>query len=219
MPQNGTIYPQRLAGELSPQIPSELWVSSTTVSHACPTLHRELNRLDLHSARLCIKGGSNSTAGAPLGNYTRTIPELPLFSFTHLSASPPCPVLSFHRQPAKPDSQAAYQAFCQPGCLIVLSKHPPAFCLPPPPQKHPGAGIMCCPPPPCHFSPIYPASWLSHSLSRVFCLFLSLLLQVCLTSLFPFGQKIHDLVYIKLFFFFSKQQIALENVSLCGGLL
>ena len=48
---------------------------------------------------------------------------------------PHAPVLSLHHQPAKPDSQAAYQAFCQPGCLIVLSKHPPAFRLPPPPKK------------------------------------------------------------------------------------
>ena len=62
---------------------------------------------------------------------------------------PHAPVLSLHHQPAKPDSQAAYQAFCQPGCLIVLSKHPPAFRLPPPPQKKkktPRAGLLGPPP-------------------------------------------------------------------------
>lgn len=78
---------------------------------------------------------SNSIAGAPLLNCALTISELPLFSFTHLSSSPLCPVLSLHCQPAKPDSRVAYQAFCQPGCLIALSKDPPAFCLAPPPQK------------------------------------------------------------------------------------
>lgn len=71
-------------------------------------------------------------------------------SFTHLFPSSPSPVFFLHCQPAKPDSQAAYQAFRQPDCLIVLSKHPPAFCLPPPPQKPPKPGI-CCPPPPLSF--------------------------------------------------------------------
>lgn len=106
----------------------------------------ELNSLDLHSAKLYINIVSNSTPGEPLLNYALTISELPLFSFTHLSTSPLCAVLSLRRRPAKPDSQAAYQAFCQPGCLIVLSKHPPAFCLPPPPQKPPRAATLCPPP-------------------------------------------------------------------------
>lgn len=101
---------------------------------------------------------SNSIAGAPLLNYALTISELPLFSFTHLSCSPLCPVLSLHRQPAKPDSRVAYQAFCQPGCLTALSKDPPAFCLPPPPQKKPPEAGSLRPPPVCRSSTV---TWLS----------------------------------------------------------
>lgn len=52
----------------------------------------------------------------------------------------------------KPDIQAAYQAFCQPACVIILSKHPTALWLPPPPHKLPGAGTHC-PPPLHHFPP------------------------------------------------------------------
>lgn len=119
----------------------------------------ELNSLDLNSVQLYINRASNSIPGALVLNYALTISELPLFSFIQLCASPPCPVHSIHRQPAKPDSQAAYQAFCQPGCLIVLSKHPPAFCLPPPPQKPPRAGIHRPPPVIFLLSVRLPAFW------------------------------------------------------------
>ena len=132
---------------------------------------------------------SISIAGAPLLNYALTISELPLFSFTHLSTSPPCPVLSLHRQPAKPDSQAAYQAFCQPACLIVLSKHPPAFCLPPPPQKNlPGLAHSALP-------PLSFFSYLTGCLAFGFPV-PSLVLRssacgMCNLTVFPFKQEIH----------------------------
>ena len=147
---------------------------------------------------------SISIAGAPLLNYALTISELPLFSFTHLSTSPPCPVLSLHRQPAKPDSQAAYQAFCQPACLIVLSKHPPAFCLPPPPQKT-SPGWLTLHSPHCRFSPIWPAALLS--VSPFHLSFYVPLLAACLTSLFSHLSKKFMEVFL------SRRQMALENVS------
>lgn len=196
-----SVVSRRAHTTMAPQY-KDLNAFSATVSLGCPTLHMELNRLDFHSARLYINRVSNSIPGAPLLNYALTISELPLFSLTHLSSSALCAVLSLHRQPAKPDSQAAYQAFCQPGCLIVLSKHPPAFCLPPPPQKPPRAAILC-----------------PHSLP-----------VVSLLSVRPHGFRFPRPIYGFLFVFFltslfshwakrfmeiflSKRQMALENVS------
>lgn len=195
-----SVVSRRAHTTMAPQY-KDLNAFSATVSLGCPTLHMELNRLDFHSARLYINRVSNSIPGAPLLNYALTISELPLFSLTHLSSSALCAVLSLHRQPAKPDSQAAYQAFCQPGCLIVLSKHPPAFCLPPPPQKPPRAAILC-----------------PHSLP-----------VVSLLSVRPHGFQFPRPIYGFLFvflnslfshwakrfmeIFLSKRQMALENVS------
>lgn len=52
---------------------------------------------------------------------------------------PPARPVSFTSplQPAKPDSQVASRKFCQPSCLIVPSKYPPALRLPPPPPWTP----------------------------------------------------------------------------------
>lgn len=143
--------------------------------------------------QLSINRVSNSISGAPPLNYALTISELSLFSFTHLSVSPSCPVLLLHCEPAKPDSQGAYQAFCQPGCLIVLSKHPPAFCLPPPPQKtSPGWHVLLPPFPSCLF---YLTVCLDLSFS-ILSIVLCFVFTACLTSLFsPFTQEIHGLNY------------------------
>lgn len=119
----------------------------------------EMSSLDLHSVQLNINRVSNSIPGAPVLNHAFTISELPSFSYTHLSASPPCPAHSPHRQPAKPDSQGAYRAFCRPGCLIALSKPAPAFCLPPPPQKY-LPGLACVVLPLRCFSSICLTTWL-----------------------------------------------------------
>lgn len=106
---------------------------------------------------------------------------------------PHAPVLSLHHQPAKPDSQAAYQAFCQPGCLIVLSKHPPAFRLPPPPQKPPQASLLG-PPPPTVVSLLSP--W-PHAFGlaifiNVFFIFIYFFdRSIFNLFVFPFGQQIH----------------------------
>lgn len=116
---------QMLAGTMA----SQCWVSirAKYVQHNCQLWTGKLDGLEKPSPLMEL----------------RTQRQLCLYQIMCLNclySVPPiclplCPVLSLHRQPAKPDSRVAYQAFCQPGCLIALSKPPPAFCLPPPRGK------------------------------------------------------------------------------------
>lgn len=159
---------------------------------------------------------------APFLNHSRTVFELPLLSLIHLSAFLLCLILSLHHHPAKPDNHAAYQAFCQPGRVIILSKYPPAFCLPPPPQKPPEAGTHC------------PLLYLSSCLAFNFSILSIVFHVVCLQHVEPycfliawfmkfFSQRVmatsgflylvvcRKLVYLSCAVFFSPPHISLHS--------
>lgn len=125
---------------------------------------------------------------------------------------PHAPVLSLHHQPAKPDSQAAYQAFCQPGCLIVLSKHPPAFRLPPPPQKT-SPGQLARSSPHCCFSSISLAACFRFSHFYQCFFFFFFLLAAYLTSLFSHSADRFTEVFL------PERQMALRKCLTSRGLL
>lgn len=63
------------------------------------------------------------------------------------------PTWQFNATPSNLTDGFAYQAFCQLGCLIVPSKHPPAFCLLPPTRRPPEVGAHR-PPPVCKSSAV-----------------------------------------------------------------
>lgn len=63
------------------------------------------------------------------------------------------PTSQFIATPSNLTDGLAYQACCQLGRLIALWKHPPAFCLLPPPRKPPEVGAHR-PPPVCKSSAV-----------------------------------------------------------------
>lgn len=157
---------------------------------------------------------SNSISHASLSCYVRTVSELHVL----ISAIclPPLHALCScaNLMPAKPDCQAAYQAFCQPGCFwhsvqtSTCSLSTYTSVTPPPPQ----AG-MCCSFSSSHSGSFRPAAWLILCLSIIyscFCLFVFfpracgkfyLTFFFCLESI----EKIHQHVFLSepQFFYFS----------------
>lgn len=131
--------------------------------------------------------------------------EMPFLRATHLFTRSPCCNLAIHHQPVKPDRQVAYQASCQLGCLIALSKHPPAFCLLPPTPKPPEAGAYQ-PPPVCNSSAIHAACTFPQY-STQYSHDLTFLLQATFSSIFS---------HLAGIFFFCKWQMALEMSHIPG---